>query len=172
MISDFKFRVRRSDIKDARMMIIEDFQQIGDWRDMAQCLENCGQFIGLKDKNGKDIYEGDIIKTINNNFGVIVKKDHCFEVTVSENQSSLYRADWIEQSEILGNIFEHPNLISELLKSDGEKYLQEEKEKLHDLQEKLYADGSQSLLIVLQAMDAAGKDSMIEHVFGGINTQG
>ena len=57
MISDFKFRVRRSDIKDARMMIIEDFQQIGDWRDMAQYLENCGQFIGLKDKNGKDIYE-------------------------------------------------------------------------------------------------------------------
>jgi PPK2 family polyphosphate:nucleotide phosphotransferase len=60
----------------------------------------------------------------------------------------------------------------EMEKSDGEKYLQEEKEKLHDLQEKLYADGSQSLLIVLQAMDAAGKDSMIEHVFGGINPQG
>ncbi len=60
----------------------------------------------------------------------------------------------------------------EMKKSDGEKYLQEEKEKLHDLQEKLYADGSQSLLIVLQAMDAAGKDSMIEHVFGGINPQG
>ena len=123
MISDFKFRVRRSDIKDARMMIIEDFQQIGDWRDMAQYLENCGQFIGLKDKTGKDIYEGDIIKTINNNFGVIVKKDHCFEVTVSENQSSLYRADWIEQSEILGNIFDNPNLISELLKSEGEKII-------------------------------------------------
>ena len=116
MISDFKFRVRRSDIKDARMMIIEDFQQIGDWRDMAQYLENCGQFIGLKDKTGKDIYEGDVIKTINENFGVIVKKGHCFEVTVGETQSSLYYADWIEQSEILGNIFDNPNLISELLK--------------------------------------------------------
>jgi PPK2 family polyphosphate:nucleotide phosphotransferase len=40
------------------------------------------------------------------------------------------------------------------------------------LQEKLYADGSQSLLVVLQAMDAAGKDSLIEHVFGGVNPQG
>ena len=123
MISDFKFRVRRSDIKDARMMIIEDFQQIGDWRDMAQYLENCGQFIGLKDKTGKDIYEGDVIKTINENFGVIVKKGHCFEVTVGETQSSLYYADWIEQSEILGNIFDNPNLISELLKSEGKKYI-------------------------------------------------
>lgn len=47
-----------------------------------------------------------------------------------------------------------------------------EKEKLYELQEKLYADGSKSLLIVLQAMDAAGKDSMIEHVFGGVNPQG
>ena len=40
------------------------------------------------------------------------------------------------------------------------------------MQEKLYADGSQSLLVVLQAMDAAGKDSLIEHVFGGVNPQG
>jgi PPK2 family polyphosphate:nucleotide phosphotransferase len=46
------------------------------------------------------------------------------------------------------------------------------KRKLRELQEKLYSDGSQSLLVVLQAMDAAGKDSMIEHVFGGVNPQG
>ncbi|NAW49937.1 hypothetical protein GNY06_00505, partial [Elizabethkingia argentiflava] len=44
--------------------------------------------------------------------------------------------------------------------------------KLYQLQEKLYADGSQSLLIVIQAMDAAGKDSLIQHVMSGINTQG
>ena len=93
------------------------------WKLPINEFEPIMQFTGLKDKNGKDIYEGDIIKTINNNFGVIVKKDHCFEVTVSENQSSLYRADWIEQSEILGNIFDNPNLISELLKSQGEKII-------------------------------------------------
>ncbi len=60
----------------------------------------------------------------------------------------------------------------ELTKEDGETLLKQEKGKLRELQEKLYADGSKSLLIVLQAMDAAGKDSLIEHVFGGVNPQG
>ena len=60
----------------------------------------------------------------------------------------------------------------ELKKDDGIILLDQEKVKLRELQEKLYADGSKSLLIVLQAMDAAGKDSLIEHVFGGVNPQG
>lgn len=64
---------------------------------------------------------------------------------------------------------QYKGLIS---KSEGKDMLKEEQEKLHLLQEKLYADGSRSVLIVLQAMDAAGKDSLIEHVFGGINPQG
>lgn len=59
-----------------------------------------------------------------------------------------------------------------LKKSEGKEMLQKEKEKLRELQEKMYADGSKSVLIVLQAMDAAGKDSLIEHVFGGVNPQG
>ena len=59
-----------------------------------------------------------------------------------------------------------------LSKDDGKKILEDEKVKLRELQEKLYADGSKSLLIVIQAMDAAGKDSLIEHVFGGVNPQG
>lgn len=57
-------------------------------------------------------------------------------------------------------------------KKDGKKMLKDEVDTLRLLQEKLYADGSQSVLIVLQAMDAAGKDSLIKHVFGGINPQG
>ncbi|QFG53776.1 polyphosphate kinase 2 family protein [Chryseobacterium sp.] len=60
----------------------------------------------------------------------------------------------------------------DLTKDDGIILLEQEKVKLRELQEKLYADGSKSLLIVLQAMDAAGKDSLIEHVFGGVNPQG
>jgi PPK2 family polyphosphate:nucleotide phosphotransferase len=43
---------------------------------------------------------------------------------------------------------------------------------IRDLQERLYAEGKQSLLVVLQAMDGGGKDSTIEKVFGPINPQG
>jgi PPK2 family polyphosphate:nucleotide phosphotransferase len=45
-------------------------------------------------------------------------------------------------------------------------------ERLKALQYLLYADGDQSLLIVLQALDAGGKDGVIRHVFTGMNPQG
>ncbi|UOM33485.1 polyphosphate kinase 2 family protein [Acuticoccus sp. I52.16.1] len=43
---------------------------------------------------------------------------------------------------------------------------------LSDLQERLYAERKTSLLVILQAMDTAGKDSAIEHVMSGMNPQG
>ena len=43
---------------------------------------------------------------------------------------------------------------------------------LRGLQERLYAENAQSLLIVLQAIDAGGKDGTIKHVFKGVNAQG
>jgi PPK2 family polyphosphate:nucleotide phosphotransferase len=45
-------------------------------------------------------------------------------------------------------------------------------QRLSDLQERLYADDRWSVLLVFQAMDAAGKDSAIKHVMSGINPQG
>lgn len=45
-------------------------------------------------------------------------------------------------------------------------------ERIEELQYLLYADASQSLLIVLQALDAAGKDGVIRHLFSGMNPQG
>ena len=45
-------------------------------------------------------------------------------------------------------------------------------EKLADLQTRLYAQDCWALLIILQAMDAAGKDSTIKHVMSGVNPQG
>jgi PPK2 family polyphosphate:nucleotide phosphotransferase len=43
---------------------------------------------------------------------------------------------------------------------------------LSDLQEKLYAQDRWALLLIFQAMDAAGKDSTIKHVLSGVNPQG
>jgi PPK2 family polyphosphate:nucleotide phosphotransferase len=45
-------------------------------------------------------------------------------------------------------------------------------ERMDKLQYLLYADGNQSLLVILQALDAAGKDGVIRHVFSGMNPQG
>jgi PPK2 family polyphosphate:nucleotide phosphotransferase len=44
--------------------------------------------------------------------------------------------------------------------------------KLSELQEKLYAQDTWAVLLILQAMDAAGKDSTIKHVMSGVNPQG
>ncbi len=45
-------------------------------------------------------------------------------------------------------------------------------QKLSELQEKLYISNQYSVLIVFQAMDAAGKDSIVKHVMSGLNPQG
>lgn len=55
---------------------------------------------------------------------------------------------------------------------EAEDDLQKNLKKMEKVQDKLYAEGRQSLLIILQALDAAGKDGAIKHVMSGINPQG
>ncbi|KRN29328.1 hypothetical protein IV38_GL000211 [Lactobacillus selangorensis] len=50
--------------------------------------------------------------------------------------------------------------------------IQDDIQKMAARQQMLYAEGTYGVLIVLQAMDAAGKDGMIRHVFSGINPEG
>jgi PPK2 family polyphosphate:nucleotide phosphotransferase len=57
-------------------------------------------------------------------------------------------------------------------KEEGVRILQEGIENLAILQDKLYAHNQYSVLIVLQAMDAAGKDGIIKHVMSGLNPTG
>jgi PPK2 family polyphosphate:nucleotide phosphotransferase len=57
-------------------------------------------------------------------------------------------------------------------KSEAEKPMQKNLERLSELQYLLYAEGRRALLIVLQAMDAGGKDGTIRHVMSGLNPQG
>ena len=57
-------------------------------------------------------------------------------------------------------------------KKDVLKELEAQRKRIRDLQERLYAENRQGLLVVLQAMDTGGKDGTIKHVFGGVNPQG
>jgi PPK2 family polyphosphate:nucleotide phosphotransferase len=54
----------------------------------------------------------------------------------------------------------------------AKKLLKEGVELLAEMQERLYAQDRWALLLIFQAMDAAGKDSAIEHVMSGVNPQG
>jgi PPK2 family polyphosphate:nucleotide phosphotransferase len=57
-------------------------------------------------------------------------------------------------------------------KDDAPKALEKLTEKLVDLQTRLAAEAGQALLVVLQGLDASGKDGTIRHVFSGVNPQG
>lgn len=57
-------------------------------------------------------------------------------------------------------------------REECEKGFRPLREELIEWQEKLYAEGKRSLLVVLQAMDAGGKDGTVRSVFRGVNPQG
>jgi len=63
-------------------------------------------------------------------------------------------------------------LGKDVVKDRAKEILDKNLEDLADAQELLYADDRYALLIVLQAMDAAGKDGTIKHVMSGVNPQG
>ncbi len=79
------------------------------------------QFIGLKDKNRKEIYEGDILTYGDKEDGIVIKivwndlDDNGFEIIRQSDERvihdiRIYRFD--EQSEIIGNIYENPELLN------------------------------------------------------------
>ena len=68
---------------------------------------------------------------------------------------------------------DHPTELREhLSKDDLKKLLAEDRDGIIGSQERLYAEDRRSLLLIFQAMDAAGKDSAIDHVLSGVNPQG
>jgi PPK2 family polyphosphate:nucleotide phosphotransferase len=69
------------------------------------------------------------------------------------------------------SIKEVPNKIPDIYdtKDEYQQMLAESAEELDDLQSMMYAHNRYGLLIILQAMDAAGKDGTIKHVLSGVN---
>ena len=72
------------------------------------------------------------------------------------------------------NLKKWPTLVKPVYKSKKQysKLLQHQVEELSELQRLLYASNRYALLLIFQAMDAAGKDGAIRHVMSGVNPQG
>ena len=60
----------------------------------------------------------------------------------------------------------------DMSKRNAEKEVEDHVKELADLHDLLYAENKRALLIVLQGMDASGKDGTIRHVMSGVNPQG
>jgi len=65
------------------------------------------QFTGLLDKNGKEIYDGDIVKVGEENI-IVTFEDGCFSLIGTEHSGILFDYDYIVK---IGNIYENPELI-------------------------------------------------------------
>ena len=66
-----------------------------------------------------------------------------------------------------------PGFTGDLVKKEeAQELLTEGIQQLAEYQNRLYAQNTYSLLIIFQAMDAAGKDGTIKHVMSGVNPQG
>jgi len=65
-----------------------------------------------------------------------------------------------------------PSDTWKLKKEDAEGWLEQGVARLSELQSLLYAQNKWALLLIFQAMDAAGKDGTIKHVMSGVNPQG
>lgn len=101
-----------SDVQGAHIALA--FEEYGHTRtDESERIEGYEiiQFIGLKDKNGKKIYEGDIIE---NEFGKKIVKwaDGGFYCEEEKNVMRIYM--WLltlDKIEVIGNIYENPELL-------------------------------------------------------------
>jgi PPK2 family polyphosphate:nucleotide phosphotransferase len=70
------------------------------------------------------------------------------------------------------NLSHWPTREKSFTNEDCQSLLADHIQKLSELQSLLYASDSYSLLLIFQAMDAAGKDGVIKHVMSGVNPQG
>lgn len=65
--------------------------------------------------------------------------------------------------------------VPENVQDSKEDYLErtrKNQERIAQLQDRMYAEGKESVVVILQAMDAGGKDSTIKHLMSGLNPQG
>ena len=93
--------LKRSEIINAYILRREGFDDV-----------ELMQYTGLKDKNGKEIYEGDIYHVGDKNIRYsVIWFDSGFEGKQLRSTSYIGLKSWAKDNEILGNIYENPELL-------------------------------------------------------------
>jgi len=91
--------------------------------------------------------------------------DHCKVDKINSFKISDHDTDWRNMEDL-------KKLGERSLKKKAKKMIDDNLKELSEAQELLYASNKYSMLLVFQAMDAAGKDGTIKHVMSGVNPQG
>lgn len=116
-----EYKFRAWDKKEEKM--ISRF--LPDWGNINQERYLLLQFTGLYDKNLKEIYEGDIVTGVNingedytgNHEVVYIGSCFCIKIKKGINNKHDYEPcldeAWLERMEVIGNIYENPELIKE-----------------------------------------------------------
>ena len=130
-MENIKFRVWDKD--DEEMREVENIhvggnrKQVAVWNEENDCCEwvynyELMQYTGFKDMNGKEIYEGDILKDVLESkngekriyYNEIFYSDGCFQVRDLDNSINFlfeYAHKGVVYMEVVGNVYENPELI-------------------------------------------------------------